>query len=325
MQSKQEEIGRHPACTGPRRALSPLRVPGSALRRAVFLLASSILGMLLLPGAVHAADLRIASWNLEHLNDTDGKGCLPRKRADYAAIARQVRRLGADIVAFQEVENAAAARRVFPRAQWRVEISSRPFTRSARPCRHRPDQRLGHLATGFALRHGVDYRRHRDLSALGRGDPRARWGTDITVFRDGRALRFLSVHLKAGCWGRRQDRNAGRRETCASLRDQVRVLRAWIAARLAAGEAFVVLGDFNRRLAVPGDWAWTMLSSSRAPLRLLAAGRSSRCDPRFVEFIDHIVLGGGAGTMLVPGSFREHPRQGAHPDHCALSLRLSLR
>ena len=290
----------------------------------MFHLGLSILTLFLLSGAAHAADLRVVTWNLEHLNDTNGEGCLPRKRADYAAIARQVRKLGADIVAFQEVENEAAAHRVFPRAQWRVEMSSRPSTGPGRSCRNRPARRLGHLATGFALRHGVDYRRNRDLSDLGGDDPTARWGTDITVTRGGRALRFLTVHLKAGCWGSRQDRDGKRGEICAHLRDQVRALESWIDARLEAGEAFVVLGDFNRRLAVPGDWAWAMLSSSMAPLRLLTAGRSSRCDPRFVEFIDHIIVGGRAGAMPVSGSFREAPRKGLHPDHCALSAELSL-
>ena len=82
---------------------------------------------------------------------------------------------------------------------------------------------------------------------------------------------------------------------------------------------FVILGDFNRRLAVRGDWAWALLSPSSAPLRLATAGLATGCDPRFTEFIDHLVLGGGAEAMLVQGSVRELPRHGPHPDHCAIS------
>ncbi len=281
-----------------------------------------ILILALFSGAGHAGDLRVVTWNLEHLNDTNGRGCLPRRQRDYDAIARQVEKLGADVVAFQEVENEAAAYRVFPRSRWRVEVSSRPSADPGRPCWDRPRQRLGHLATGFALRRGITYRRHRDVSELGGGDPFERWGTDITVTRGSHNLRLLSVHLKSGCWGNRQDGDEEREDVCAFLRGQVGVIEAWIEARRARREAFVVLGDFNRRLAAPGDWAWNALSPPPALLELPTAGRASRCDPRFREFIDHFVLGEGAETMRVSGSFREIPRWGRHPDHCALSIDL---
>ena len=82
------------------------------------------------PGAVpdspEALHLRIATWNLEHLNDTDAAGCVPREQADYDAIADRIREIAPDVVAFQEVENAAAAQRVFPASHWHVEVSTRP-------------------------------------------------------------------------------------------------------------------------------------------------------------------------------------------------------
>ena len=264
---------------------------------------------------------------------------------------------------------------------------------------------LGHLGTGFAIRKGISYRRHGDLADLGMGNPFQRWGTDITVRADGRELRLLSVHLASGCWGRKQDGESRRRKTCAILRGQMRSLRAWTDARRAEGAAFVILGDFNRRLALPGDWAWRLLSppgaplslltrgvASRcnprypdfidhliagggesrrrktcailrgqmrslrawtdarraegaafvilgdfnrrlalpgdwawrllsppgAPLSLLTRGVASRCNPRYPDFIDHLIAGGGAGAMQVQGSFGELPRQGRHPDHCAV-------
>lgn len=283
-----------------------------------------VLALVLLSAAGHAGELRVVAWNLEHLNDTNGRGCLPRRQRDYDVIARQVEKLDADIVAFQEVENEAAAHRVFPRSRWRVEVSSRPSTDPGRPCWDRPRQRLGHLATGFALRRGIAYRRHRDVSELGGSDPFERWGTDVTVTWGGRELRLLSVHLKSGCWGNRQDEDGERKGICAFLRGQVGVIGAWIEARRARREAFAVLGDFNRRLAAPGDWAWNALSPPSASLELPTAGRVARCDPRFREFIDHFVLGAGAETMLVSGSFREIPRKGRHPDHCALSVDFRL-
>ena len=278
----------------------------------------------LLAAGAHAGELRIAAWNLEHLKDTDREGCVPRDAADYAAIARQVEALDADIVAFQEVENPAAARRVFSPSRWHVEVSARPAPPSNATCRERPEALLGHLATGFAIRRGIDYRREADLSALGKRSRFDRWGTDIVVTEDGRELRLLSIHLRSGCFGAREDGFAGLERTCRVLHEQLGVLKDWSDARRAEEADFVILGDFNRRLAIPGDAGWATLSPPDAPLRLVTTGRIARCDARYLEYIDHLVLGGRAVQELVPDSFRESPREGPHPDHCAVAADLDL-
>ena len=288
------------------------------------ILKPSALALALLSPAGHADELRVAAWNLEHLKDSDLEGCVARREADYAAIAHQVEAFGVDVVAFQEVENEAAARRVFPLSEWNVEVSTRPIADSERTCWERPEALLGRLATGFAVRRGIAYRRNRDLSALAGGDPFLRWGSDITVTRDDRELRLLSVHLKSGCWGMEQDEDEVRDETCGVLYDQLGVLKDWGDARRGEAEDFIILGDFNRRLAIPDDRGWAALSPSDTPLRLLSLGRIARCDSRFVEYIDHLVLGGGAVQALVPDSFREIPRHGPHPDHCAVMADFDL-
>jgi hypothetical protein len=66
------------------------------------------------PDAGTGPAIRLATWNLEHLAERDGAGCRPRIEADYAMLRAHAERLEADVVAFQEVESAAAARRVFP-------------------------------------------------------------------------------------------------------------------------------------------------------------------------------------------------------------------
>ena len=302
----------------------PATVPETVLRVGTASLLLSVLAFAFPSPACHAGELRIAAWNLEHLNDTNMEGCVPRARADYEAIRRRVMELDADIVAFQEVENEAAARRVFSAPDWHVEMSSRPAMGPGPPCWHRLEARLGHLATGFAVRRGIAYRRDGDLTGLGDGDRFQRWGTDITVTEGGRELRLLSVHLKSGCWGSEQDRDSGREETCAVLRGQILHLKAWADARRAEEIGFLILGDFNRRLAVPGDWAWHVLSSPAAPLHLPTSGLVAKCDPRFKEFIDHLVVGGRAAALLVPGSIREMPRHGPHPDHCAVAADFML-
>ena len=286
----------------------------------IALLVTGLLFALVLSAQASAAgELRVAAWNLEHLKDSDGEGCVGRAAADYAAISDRLAELDADIVALQEVENATAAHRVFPVGEWRVEMSARPPTGKSARCRQRPSARLGHLATAFAVRRGISYRRNSDYKALGFGNPFQRWGTDITVRQGGRQLRLLSVHLISGCWGARQDANAKRRRICETLHDQIRHLKNWADARRSERMPFVILGDFNRRLALEGDWGWRLLSPPQAPLRLLPVGVRSYCDPRYPAFIDHLVVGAGAEAMLVPGSFRELPRYGRHPDHCAVS------
>ena len=113
------------------------------------------------------------------------------------------------------------------------------------------------------------------------------------------------------------------RETCATLREQMEELADWVAERREAGEAFVIAGDFNRRLAIPDDWAWTLLTEDAPAFSLPNAGRISRCDERYPEYIDHVVFDVSMGFSMVGGSFEEGERSDPHPDHCAVSARFS--
>lgn len=274
--------------------------------------------------------IRIAAWNLEHLNAENGAGCVTRDQGDYDAIAGQIEKIDPDVVAFQEVENKAAAHRVFPETDWWVEVSNRPEpAQEPRECRDISGKYLHHLATGFAIRKrdGMVYERHADLKSLG-GDPSSfqRWGTDITVTRGGRSLRLLSVHLKSGCWSSREDESESSWTiaSCGTLRDQIPELRSWADLREQEGIAFAILGDFNRRLTVEGDSVWAELSPESSPLKLLTDNLEYDCAPRYHHFIDHIVLDADAAEWLVPNSPREWLRDTLHPDHCAISADLTM-
>ena len=271
-----------------------------------------------------ALELRVATWNLEHLDDTNGAGCVGREDGDYTALAERIDALGVDIVAFQEVENTAAAARVFDSERWSVEVSSRPSTGYGFACRGRPEGRLGHLATGIAVRAGLEYTRNADVSALAAGSRFRRWGTDVTVTRGGESLRVLSVHLKSGCWSAREDGHTSRESDCETLREQMEALTDWVAERREAGEAFVVAGDFNRRLGIPDDWAWSLLTEDAPALSLPTAGRISRCDERYPEFIDHLLFDADSRVSMAPGSFEEGERSTPHPDHCAVLAHLRV-
>lgn len=275
------------------------------------------------PGA--GGSLKVASWNLEHLAERDGDGCSPRTEADYADLRRHAAALGADVIAIQEVQNQAAAERVFDPAIYDVVMSSRPARTRSGACRGQPGQFIQNQAVGFAIRKGVSWRRNPDLSALGLGNPDLRWGVDITVTR-GKPLRLLAVHLKAGC-------NSGRAPSdpdCPVLFDQRPVLESWTEARAREGEAFVVLGDWNRRLASRSDAFLADLNDGdpkASTLTLTSGDRSAGCKARYREYIDFIATGAKAAARIEPDSFEEYRYGGVpeadHPsDHCPIAVRL---
>lgn len=279
-----------------------------------------------LPGrdgvAAPAATLTLASWNLEHLAERNGSGCRPRTDADYAAMRAYADALAADVIAFQEVESKAAAERVFDPARYTVEIEQRVGTGRKGECGGRPGLTLNAQRTGFAIRKGLAFARQPDFTGLQVGNPDLRSGVDVVVRpAGGTPVRVLSVHLKAGCAA--GDGN----EACPVLFQQVPVLERWIDSRAAEGMRFAVLGDFNRRLVMPGDpvWAeWDDASPANADLARASGDRSARCNPRYRDFIDYIVLDRQAAADLL--AFEESTFAGEPlSDHCAIAARLDTR
>lgn len=272
-------------------------------------------------GREHAvpAPLRIASWNMEHLAETDGSGCKPRTEDEYRALRAMAQRLDADVIAFQEVESEAAAHRVFDPDQYTIAIEERAGSAPRPECRGLRGQYLNRQAVGFAIRRGLEIERREDVIALQLGDPNLRSAVDIEVGHVGGArVRLLAVHLKSGCaFGQAN-------EACATLLAQAPVLEAWIDARVSAGERFLVLGDFNRRLAASGDVVWQDLDDgdpAGSQLFLAAGEQRPRCDPRYGAFIDHILAPERSRRAI--GDFREWTFEGARlSDHCPISIAL---
>lgn len=260
--------------------------------------------------------LRIAAWNIEHLAERDESGCEPRSEADYAALRAFVGGLDADVVAFQEVESPAAAARVFPADAWTIIMEARPGSGRTSACNDRPTHTLNRQATGFAVRRGVAFERMPDLTALQLGQEDLRSGVDVIVRPAGAPpIRLLVVHLKSRC------ASGARGDDCAVLMGQAPIVEAWMEARAEAGEAFLVLGDFNRRLARPSDVIWADWDDGAPDLRLASEGRGPRCDPRYSEFIDHIVFNAADGPRIT--NFREWTYAGARlSDHCPISIDL---
>lgn len=266
-----------------------------------------------------AADLTLVAWNIAWLTARPPghpdlpRELIPRGPADYAVLQRIATDLDADIIAFQEVDGPLAAARVFDATRYAFFFPQEQDVQRA----------------GFAVRRTLRATQNPDLAELDLR-PAARFslrrGADITVEAGGQRLRLLSIHLRAGC---ADGRLAGRSATCEELLRQGGYLAGWIAARRAAGEAFVIAGDFNRRLD-RNDPLFALLAAE-APLTLATDGQRDSCWGADRVAIDHILAGGAARAWLDARSVRMVALPQAHPngrdtlsDHCPISARLRL-
>lgn len=282
-----------------------------------------------------AQSFKIATWNVEHLNEDNDTGCIPRTDDDYEYIKGRIDDLSADVVAIQEVESEVAALRVFPESEWDIIMSDRPNKRGSDGgsiCWGTDDKRLRHQATGFAIRKGLNVEKHASYSDLAGPRSSQRWGTDVTLKGENESIRLLSVHLASGCWGPEQDESGSPRTQgiCKTLIKQIQSLGEWIDERNEAGEAFVILGDFNRRLALEDDWAAEVLLAEGKNASLLTnkirtqKTKAEWCDARYANLIDHFIVSDSLVSLVDPDSIIEHPRMRESPDHCIISAAFAL-
>lgn len=269
---------------------------------------------LLLCWPAHAAELKVATWNLNWLTQRDTglpADVKPRQAEDFDHLRSYAKELDADVIAFQEVDNTDTARRVFPPDTWSLHMS-----------RDRVRQRVG-----IAVRRGMPYDSNPDLTELAL-DPIAhlRSGVDITLHASATPVRILAVHLKQGCQYLSFGRTPG--VTCLTLMSQFEVLSQWIAARRKEDAAFIVLGDFNRGLDKPNPFALKLRAA--APMIRATEGFSSPCWGQ-ESFIDHILVGGPARDWVKPASLRVMAYRETGPewkarlsDHCPVSVRLTV-
>lgn len=309
----------------------PWHTPGMTIRSALLATLLAGLASCTVPqvaprdgahGTISTRPLKVASWNLEFLAEKDGAGCEPRTDADYAAMRQIVDTLDADVIAFQEAENEAAAARVFDPRRYTIVMEKRPGAASGSCGGKHPEQQFIRQAVGFAIRKGIAFDRNPDVTALQLGNPQLRSGVDVRVRAPGhKPTRLLAVHLKSGCF------QGDRAQACGVLQQQVPVLEDWIDRAAVGSDRFIVLGDWNRRLAEAGDAVWTELDDgnpANADLRLADEGGTPRCDPRYRSFIDHIVFdrrAAGQASGFVETTYA--PGQKHFSDHCPVSALLS--
>jgi len=269
---------------------------------------------LLAARAPHAAELKIATWNLNWLTSRAAglpSDVTPRQPEDFDRLHAYAEELNADLVAIEEVDNADTARRLFPADTYSIHMS-----------RDRVRQRVG-----IAVRRGLSYDVNPDVTAIAL-DPVAhlRSGVDITLHSSAGPLRVLAVHLKQGCqylvFGRSPQ------TVCVTLMSQFDVVAQWIAARRDEGTPFLVLGDFNRDLDKNDKFIRTIAAPT--PLTRVTEGFSSPCWGH-ESFIDHILIGGAARAWVEPDTLRVLAYRETDPawkerlsDHCPVSVRLKV-
>lgn len=272
---------------------------------------------MLISASAGAAELKIATWNLNWLTTRGPEADLPsdvvpRVGADWVALRRYAALLDADVVAFEEVDGPEAGRLVFPPDRYALFFTH--------------DQVVQRV--GFAVRRGIAVRQNPDLVALDvqpEAKYRLRSGADITLELPGARLRLLAVHLKSGCH-RASLYSHGR--VCSTLLRQIPPLQGWIAQRRDEGAPFLILGDLNRELDGRDDMMAALNAAS--PLVRATEGQGSPCWGG-TSFIDHIIAGGAARNWLEPNSlkvlvYRESdPEQKEHlSDHCPVSVKLRI-
>lgn len=283
--------------------------------------------LLAVPG--EARELKIAAWNIEHLAERNGEGCRPRQETDYEEVRKYVRKLDADVIALSEIDGAKAAARVFDPAIYVIEMGEqapRPGYECRRDDPKSPISTQQHV--GFAIKKGVPYQRNQNLVELDvNGTNSLRWGVDITL-KGQTPLRLLAVHLKASCPNQPLGTDS---PDCRTLKRQQPILEEkWIEERFKAGEAFAVLGDFNRHLLTPNDEFWRLTNDGEPKglnLTSITGKREAVCSKKYRKRIDHIVVDERAKPLVKPNSFQviTYNKADNPSDHCPITAVFDLR
>ncbi|MGL1958097.1 MAG: endonuclease/exonuclease/phosphatase family protein [Colwellia sp.] len=280
----------------------------------------------------HAQSLKIASWNIAWLGSHKLN---TRTVKDYIQLALYAKKLDADIIALQEVENADYARKVFGE-NYDYYFSTENWV-----------QRIG-VAVKKSLGYSVKAVEYKALN-IGKVRP----GMDITLVKGNERLRLLAVHLKSGCFSAKLDEKSVtkmkeasksdnyKKVSCTKLSQQKEPLEQWIDARASENVPFIVLGDFNRQFSQDinnkrgeTEGLWQVIDDEgNEHLWSPTLSKNSECWGGFYKnYIDYIVLSPRAKLKYIDGSFNQllfegkfsRKRADALSDHCPISVVLNL-
>ncbi|KJG39836.1 endonuclease [Photobacterium angustum] len=189
------------------------------------------------------------TWNLQWLSEQQQK--VKRNEQDYTTLKQIFLIYEPDILAFQEVDSAASLQRIVPNDQYQIFMSSR--------IKNKEDIFNGvNQFTGFAVKNHLTVKEHPDITtlsspalALGKKpyyQQKLRYGSAITVSLNQHDIIVVNVHLKSGCFTPKQLKN-NRKKSCRTLNFQRTLLQQWIKQQQINKQPFILVGDFNHRIA----------------------------------------------------------------------------
>lgn len=262
---------------------------------------------------------KVVTWNTEHFAYPSNAGCKPRTSEDIAAIKAYIAGLDASVIALQEVASREALRLVFPERDWALVLSARADS-PAYECRE-----SGFTSTqqkvAFAIKKGISILQVQQNAQLGLQKTGLRFGLAVTVDTPLGPTDILNVHLKSGCFV--DDYATSDKAACQTLAQQVPLLEEWLAAHQTLGGLYMVLGDFNHRLASENNYLASRLTSDEYGIDI-ATQTLRGCHPRYPEPIDHILLGGMQSTLIAASAhvhrYKNMDEEAMLSDHCAVSL-----
>ncbi|MBQ4810093.1 endonuclease/exonuclease/phosphatase family protein [Pseudoalteromonas luteoviolacea] len=280
------------------------------------------------------SNLRVVTWNIEHLAADNTAGCRPRTEKELAELQSYAKSLNADVIAFQEVGSVKALETVLDPQKWQLIISNRADSPSY-TCRGN-----GLTSTqqkvAFAVKKNLPVEKvvqHKQFSDLKMG---LRSALEVQLNYHGETLSLLNVHLKSGCFV--DDYRRSDKDSCKLLAKQVPLLDKWVEDKSNAKAPFIVLGDFNHRLSAPYNRFSRDLNhpdglADKAPndvtkstlfnANLMLTG----CHPYYPAPIDHVLVSKTLKSDYVQNSAQFHYFDNMEPkkmlsDHCALSIDL---
>lgn len=275
--------------------------------------------------ATQQRDLKVATWNIEHLATNNGLGCKARQDLDYAALSRYKDQVQADIYALQEVDSIAAIERVFDSSEWQVFISNRSDTKPY-TCRESGRQST-QQKVAYAIRKNIPVSDVLHLSSLSEPQFGLRHGLKLSVRYANQEISLINVHLKSGCFVNNYAKND--KKSCKLLAQQATILENIIKEESRNSTSLIVLGDFNHHLANQTNVLRAKLGIAEQTMLLNTTDGVTGCHPKYPAPIDHILVSPDLAQYVGTNKTEFHYFSNMEPeqmlsDHCAATLTLSL-
>ena len=272
-------------------------------------------------------ELRVATWNVEHLAYPIDTGCKPRSQKDLDAMRAYINQVDANIYALQEVASKQAVNMLFPDEHWQIFMSSREDSKTY-TCRG-SERASTQQKVAYAVRKALVVNDVQSLSAFSLNNPGLRNGLQINVQTELGDVSLLNLHMKSGCFVDNYSRSDT--QACKVFSEQAPILDQWIEDQEQQNTPYIVLGDFNHRLSAPYNHLTQKLFSnsdgSASSLRNPTADLIG-CHPYYPAPIDLVFVGGIANTAISyktqVNTFNNMQVDDMLSDHCAVSLNISM-